>query len=213
MSVVRWPNLVNQRILDSTNITVGDTGFVDNQSDSKNFSERYLTSLYSPDTYSVSMDFDWLKRTDDMGNEVPEYIGKELNPAYKYAKTEYERFIHWYKFVHKRGVNPFEFPSIAKFNINGSTEMARYKITSAISQQKSGFCFRVTMTWEEVFAYTINLTQRKGTIDHTEAENGVLYVYWNALPSEEFYTISSSSKICGSSYQICYVCMKKPYKY
>ena len=107
MSVINWANQVNKKIIDSTKIVIGENGFVDNESDSKNFAERYLTSISSPDTLNVVMDFDW-------SGDDPVY------PKDENGYTEFDRFVIWYKFEHKRGVNPFWFPAITKFNADGS---------------------------------------------------------------------------------------------
>lgn len=157
MSLVRWPSSVNKKIIDSTTITIGENAYVENKSDSGNFSDRYLTSLFSPDSYQVVMDFDWQEK-DSNGD------------------SEFDRFVKWYKYDEQRGANSFEFPSIARFGVNGngyyqselgesasnpkyragnSVELSRYKITSALQVQKSGFCYRVTMTWIEVFTKTV----------------------------------------------------------
>lgn len=159
MSLVRWPPSVNKRIIDSTTITIGENAYVENKSDSGNFSDRYLTSLFSPDTYQVVMDFDWQEK-DSNGD------------------SEFDRFVKWYKYDEQRGANPFEFPSITRFGVNGSgyyqsemgetskdssykagnsVELSRYKITSALQIQKSGFCYRVSMTWQEVYTKIIEI--------------------------------------------------------
>lgn len=184
MSLIRWPSSVNKRIIDSTTISIGENGYVENKSDSGNFTDRYLTSLFSPDTYQVVMDFDW--------NE------KDSN-----GDSEFDRFVKWYKYDEQRGANAFEFPSITRFGVNGSgkyltelgeseskrtysagssVELSRYKITSALQPQKSGFSFRVTMTWQEVFSRTIEFKD-KTAVPQTDlsdvTEVGRIFVQYN----------------------------------
>lgn len=153
MKIIGWATGVNKKILDSTSITLGDKGFVEDSGDTGAFQERRLTSLYSPDTYNVTMDFDWLEKDEN-------------------GKSELDRFVDWYKYRHKRGVNPFEFPSISNFNIFGSTKTCYYKITSAPSMQKSGFCMRVTMIWQEYYSGVIEIPDQVIGVNAVEVEVG-----------------------------------------
>lgn len=136
--IIGWATGVNKKILDSTSISIGDKGFVEDSGDSSSFTERRLNTLYAPDTYNVFMDFDWAVKDED-GN------------------SELDRFVNWYKYRHKRGVNPFEFPSISKFNVYGSTKTCYYQITSPLAMQKSGYCMRVSMTWKEYYSGIIEI--------------------------------------------------------
>lgn len=177
-NVISWAANVNQRIIDQTTMSIGENGFVEDSADNGMFSERRLTSLVSPDTYNVVMDFDWLTKINNSGEEDPN------------GKSEFERFVEWFKYVHKRGTIPFEFPSISRFNINGSTKMCRYVITSGLSPQKSGYSFRVSMTWKEVFTGGITITSRQTEPDSiVKCENGLVVVSYTSgistLPTKE----------------------------
>lgn len=163
--VIAWAENVNDKILDSTQITIGEGGYVEDKSESGAFTERRLTSLAVPDVFEVIMDFNWEEKDKD-GN------------------SEFDRFVNWYKFTHRRGVNPFKFPSITKFNVNGSLTTCQYKITGPLKPTKSGFCMRVSMQWKEVYSGAINVKTPVLKIDHIEAENGTLYVYYNFTPVE-----------------------------
>lgn len=159
--VVGWPADVNQRVIDSTSMTIGDGGFLEQESETKTFSERTLTSLASPDTYNVVMDFDWAQ--------------KDSN-----GESEFDRFVKWFKTVHKRGVNPFEFPSISNFTVNGSVKTCQYKITSGLNPSKSGFSMRVTMTWKEVFTGSFTVKEPENTLQRIDVKDGKATVVYYA---------------------------------
>lgn len=166
--VIDWAPLVNKRILDSTTFTVGQDGYEEDKSSSGNFKDRYLSSLFVPDQFQVQMDFSYMEKKDDYGNIIPESSSEWDN-----ALSEYDRFIKWYKFDHKRGINPFMFPSITKFNVNDvdkNRPMCQYRITSAISPQKSGYCMRVSMTWEEVFSGIIEITETESVLEDLQCK-------------------------------------------
>lgn len=204
MSLVRWPPSVNKKIIDSTTITIGENAYVENKSDSGNFSDRYLTSLFSPDSYQVVMDFDWQE--------------KDLN-----GDSEFDRFVKWYKYDEQRGANPFEFPSITRFGVNGSgyyqselgesaanpkyragnsVELSRYRITSALQVQKSGYCYRVTMAWQEVFTKTIEIPSKTAEIlkGQCDVSPGRVTVYY----SGEIPVSVTESSVRSSTYLMKY---------
>lgn len=171
---ITWADNVNTRILDQTQINIGDGGFVEDKGSNGEFKERRLTSLAVPDTFSVQMDFDWLVKD-------------------QYGLSEFDRFVTWYKYVHKRGTKPFWFDSITKFNVNGSinpvnpitgqTEKCQYKITSGLKPVKSGFSYRVTMTWEEVYSGPGILIEPPTLApDHMLVENGHITLFFNHKP-------------------------------
>lgn len=165
MAVIGWNADVNTKILDSTTISIGDTGFIEDSS-SNGFKQRRASSLISPDKYQVTMDFDWLTKDAD-------------------GRSEFDRFVLWYKYKHQYGSNPFWFESISRFNINGpvigydgNPVMCQYKITSAPSFSKSGFCMRCTMTWEEVYGGLIKVDEKKQALDKIEVyQNRVVATY------------------------------------
>lgn len=179
MEIVGWATYVNQVILEDTSITVGEGGYVED-SVSNGFKERRLTSLAVPDTFSVVMDFDWSEKDSD-------------------GLTEYDRFVKWYKYVHKRGTNPFWFPCITKHPVTNLTytdasKECLYCITSALQPQKSGLSMRVTMTWEEVYSGIVDVSDKTATIDHIEAYDGYMFVYYTpSLP--EYLPVTSKSKV------------------
>lgn len=184
--VIDWAPLVNKRILDSTTFTIGQEGYEEDKSSSGNFKDRYLSSLFVPDQFQVQMDFSYIEKRDDYGNLIP-----ETSSEWDSALSEYDRFIKWYKFDHKRGINPFVFPSITKFNVNDTTNnrpLCQYRITSAISPQKSGYCMRVSMTWEEVFSGIIEVTESECVLQDLQCKiNGTtgkaIAQYSNVLDS------------------------------
>ena len=162
MTYVGWPNNVNQTIIDSTSLTIGDGGTKTDSTDN-GFNMSKAASLATPDKFSVTMDFDWLVKDE-------------------YGRSEFDRFCTWFKTVHQKGVHPFFFGSITKFNINGSMEECAYKITSALNASKSGYSMRVTMTWEEVYSGIIEIPSGTPTVDHINAYNGRIEVYFTYAP-------------------------------
>lgn len=172
---ILWADNVNTRILDQTQITIGDGGYVEDKSSSGDFKERRLTSFYVPDTFSVVMDFDWLV--------------KDAN-----GMSEFDRFVTWYKYVHQRGTIPFWFSPITRFNIlqpenpvnpiTGEETLCQYKITSSLKPQKSGFSYRVTMTWEEVYSGPgIIIPESTLAPDKMYVENGHIQFFFNHTPA------------------------------
>ena len=163
MKIVGWPAFVNQKVIDSTDITIGEGGVEEDNAENSVVSDRNLTSLAVPDTFQVVMDFDWLKKYDDEGNRL-----KPSDPNFKQGLSEFDRFVKWYKYIHLRGTHPFEFPSITRFHVTGSVDTALYKITSSLKPQKSGFSMRITMTWKEVYSGAIQIETVDPKVDHVE---------------------------------------------
>lgn len=174
---ISWADNVNRRILDQTTINIGEGGFVEDKSSNGEFSERRLTSLAVPDTFNVVMDFDWENKDEN-------------------GLSEFDRFVYWYKYVHKRGTNAFWFPEITRFNVNGSINpvnpitgketYCQYKITSSLKPQKSGFSYRVTMTWVEVYSGPgIIPIQPTLSPDRMIVENGHISFFFNHTPSRD----------------------------
>lgn len=171
MSVISWRTDVNTKILDSTSITIGENAWVEDSS-SNGYKMRRAKSLVNSNKFQVTMDFNWLDKD-------------------KNGDSEFDRFCNWYKFRHEYGSNPFYFESIERFNINGpvlasdgNPLMCQYVITSAPSFQKSGFCMRCTMTWEEVYSGIIQVNTPTFAVDALLAERGKLYLTFTAIPEE-----------------------------
>lgn len=184
MKTIGWATNVNDRIIEETTISIGENGFVEDK-ESNGYEERRLTALAIPDTFNVVMDFDW-------GGQGSEY----QYPADPDGTTEYDRFVKWYKFVHKRGSNPFWFPCITKHSVDNMRNydkagMCLYKITSALSPQKSGYSMRISMTWKEVYSGIIEVPIQHDTIDHITASLSNLNVHFVSLPQ----TVPTTSNI------------------
>lgn len=128
--VVEWEKLVNKNILDNMSITIGGKGYVQDKSNDGGYKDRRLVRRYVPEEYKVSMDFNWAEK-------------------YGSGTSEFTIFMDWYNDIHKRGVNPFLFPSIRRYKKDLSKELCRYRITSSPTVQKHGLNNRVQMTWIE----------------------------------------------------------------
>lgn len=152
-----WPTNVNKIILDATTITVGENAL--RTDELENGMKRSIQKgCYVSDKYSVTMDFDWIT------------VGSD-------GKTEYQRFLEWYKYVHKNGSVPFEFPSIIYSpqtgveyvdDNNSFNKVEYYKITSEIQGSKYGESVRVTMTWESVYFGTVNISSTAPVFDRVQ---------------------------------------------
>lgn len=171
MSVISWRTDINTKILDSTTISIGEGAWAEDSSEN-GYKQRRAKSLVNSNKFQVTMDFNWLEK-DAEGN------------------SEFDRFCNWYKFRHQYGANPFYFESIERFNINGPVVgsdgnpiMCQYRITSAPNFQKSGFCMRCSMTWEEVYRGTILAQRPIFQPDHISAERGKIYVVFTDIPAE-----------------------------
>lgn len=186
MAYCSWAHNVNKRIIDSSNVTVGDGATVKESLESGGLAKSRLTCSNPPDKYSVTMDFDF---------STPIYNGY----------TELDLFWIWYKDVHKFGTVPFEFPAILlnsnRMAANSQSEIANiiarlengdttavlpdteyYCITSALNGQKSGFSQRITMTWETYATGSIQVEIDECEIDTLLAENGILKVILTEEP-------------------------------
>lgn len=144
---IGWPTGVNQVILDSTTISIGE-GALRTDELENGHKQSVQKSPYVPEKYQVKMVFDWVNEVGSTG------------------KTEYQLFTEWYKYKHKCGSVPFEFPKILYSSNLGIPTMDAhqntqyveyYKITSATEGVKSGECVDVTMTWEAVYTGVVTI--------------------------------------------------------
>lgn len=163
---IGWPAKVNRVILDSSSITMGENALqTDNLEGGGKRSS--LKGGFIPDKYSVKMEFNWADTVRGTG------------------KTELQLFLEWYKYKHKYGSVPFEFPAILYSPSSGILKADRdgmdgrgspayyrtefYKITSAVEGAKSGYCTEVTMTWESVYGGTVTIDTPEQSVVAAEA--------------------------------------------
>lgn len=170
---VGWATNVNRVILDSTTITVGENAIKTDELDS-GLKRTKLRGSYTPDKYSVVMEFDWL-------NKIP---GTD--------RTEYQLFLEWYKYVHKFGTIPFEFPSILYSPESGiktidaennNSTVEYYKITAALEGSKSGTKVQVKMTWETVYGGVVSIPDSVDTVMSVNAKNGYVDINYSSIGS------------------------------
>lgn len=150
-----WPVDVNKIILEQSSIKYGQNALKTDELENGHKRSR-KRGYYVPDVYSIVMEFDWVNKKED-------------------GKTEYQRFIEWYKYTHEYGAIPFEFPQIGYSAHTGilvydSQEEAYfpveyYKITSEVEGNKSGDCIQIKMTWETVYGGIINIGDPSRTIN------------------------------------------------
>ena len=186
---IGWATNVNKKILDSTNITVGDGATVRDSLESGGLKKSRLSCANPPDKYSVKMSFECDTKGDD-------------------GLTEYERFMAWYKINHCFGTNPFQFPAIlinsnrkdgesqesiehiiARIE-NGDTtaklpDNEYYVITSAVDGNKSGHNQDVSMTWETYATGSYTIPDDGSTIYEIVAQNGYVDAFLTSTPQTE----------------------------
>lgn len=165
---IGWGSHINRIILSQTSISVGSNATVSDELQSGG-KRTIKKGCFCPDVYSVIMEFncdDKVSYVDGNGDTVT------LN------KTEYQLFIEWYKYKHKYGSVPFEFPKIlyspqsgikSQDDSYGNQQVEFYKITSAVDGNKIGHCIQVKMTWESVFGGVVSITEETPAVKEISA--------------------------------------------
>lgn len=160
---IGWATGVNRTILDSTSFTFGDNALKSDELEN-GLKRTRKRGAFSPDKYQVKMVFDWVNEVvlhvyDSSGNYDP---AQDIHTG----KTEFQLFTEWYKYKHKYGSVPFEFPRILYSQNTGitvvdeqsnNTTVEYYKITSTVQGQKSGECIEIDMTWEAVYGGLVEI--------------------------------------------------------
>ena len=162
---IGWPIGVNRIILDATTISVGENALQQDELENGH-KTSILKSPYVPEKFSVKMSFNW------------------IDPVGTTGKNEYQLFMDWYKYKHKCGVVPFEFPNILYSSETGIKvydepsdsirSVQYYKITSSTEGTKSGEDVSVTMTWEAVYSGTVTITTPTPAVFDIEAHSTYL---------------------------------------
>lgn len=206
MQFTGWPSYVNRRIIDSTNVTVGEGGVIAEAIEGSSKTKRRVTEFNTPDKYSVTMHFDCYQKlyVYEDGSPIP-------NTDPLYGTTEKERFFNWFKGVHKYGTVPFDFPAIL-WNSNAQEsfnedEVARgaiptneyYIIESAAEGTKHGDMIAVTMTWKTFSTNEYEVEEEIAYVNSIDIHDGYAIVHLDGTPvttpsSANFsVTIGSSS--------------------
>ena len=134
-----WPVNVNQIIIDSTTLDLGEGTVEQEMQNGK--TETWLKSSCIPETINVTMDFDFFEKDEN-------------------GLTEFDRFTRWFKFKHKYGTVPFEFPTIYKTG-REITSYSTYKIKGSPKFSKRGLAQRASMVWTEDFKEFVNIPNKK----------------------------------------------------
>ena len=171
---IGWPTQCNRIILDSTNITLGDNALRTEALES-GYKRSIVRSAFIPEKYQVVMTFNWSKEINNTG------------------KTEFDYFTDWYKYMHKYGQVPFEFPKLLYSSNTGidvldtvsqrPASVEFYKITSAVTGQKSGEDVEVTMTWETVYGGTVSIPTPTPSVFNLEAHPDYADIHFVAVSS------------------------------
>lgn len=182
---IGWNPKVNKIILDSSTISVGkDATKSDNQQGKK---RSILAEAFTPDEFSIEMDFNWVTPITDDG------------------KTEYQLFLDWYRYEHKYGTVPFEFPQILYSGYTGiliydedkPIKTEYYKIVNGLDCSKNGFDVRVKMTWKNVYSGVVIIPEStpkiNGITDVTEDYIDISFEsIGNTEPTSSDFTVISS---------------------
>lgn len=188
---IGWATGVTRVIYDSSSVTLGENALKNDELEN-GLKRSRKRSAFCPDKFKVKMRFNWV---DDV------YIN-----GVNTHKTEYQLFTEWYKYQHKYGSVPFEFPKILYSQETGitvidaqnaGTTVEYYKITSSVPGNKSGDDIEVDMDWEAVYGGVVSITPMTPTYDHMVAHQNFVDIYFSALgntaPVSQQFTIYSGS--------------------
>lgn len=184
---VGWPTGVNRTILDSTSFTFGENALKTDELEN-GLKRSRKRGAFCPDKYPVKMVFDWVNHVYVNGVDT--------------GKTEFQLFTEWYKYQHKYGSVPFEFPRIL-YSQNtgitiiddnaGNTNVEYYKITAAVNGQKSGECIEVDMSWESVYGGIVSIDTPAPAIQSIRATTDYVDIYFSAVsvsaPTSQMFTV------------------------
>ena len=185
-----WATGVNRIVFDSSNITLGENALKTDELEN-GLKRSRKRGAFCPDKFSVKMRFNW----------VDEVIINNVNTH----KTEYQLFTEWYKYNHKYGSVPFEFPKILFSQDtgimvldtvdNGPMNVEYYKITSSVPGNKSGEDVEVDMTWEAVYGGVVDVTAATPTVLNCDAKANYIDIFFSALgstaPTSQMFTVYS----------------------
>ena len=169
---IGWPTDVNRIIIDSSTFTLGENAVKSDELES-GLKNTVMKGGYAPDRYNVTMSFNWVDVIPGRG------------------RTEFELFTEWYKYRHKFGSVPFEFPKLLYSSNTGikiyDTVDKReglveyYKITSSVPGKKSGDEIEINMTWETVYAGTVSIDTPLPEIVGIQATTKYVDVFFSAV--------------------------------
>ena len=204
-----WATGVNRIILDASSITLGENALKNDELEN-GLKRTRKRGAFCPDKFSVKMKFNWedevvLHTYDSQGN-----ITGDIHTG----KTEYQLFTDWYKYTHKYGSVPFEFPKILYSQDTGifvvdwveddthrwqtPSNVEYYKITSSVPGNKSGSDVEVDMTWEAVYGGTVEITAATPHIATCSAFTDHLDIFFDELgstaPTSQMFSVWSGNQ-------------------
>ena len=206
---IGWPTHVNRVILSETKINIGTNAR--NEETLKSGGKRSeLAGAFCPDIYTVTMDFEADSKV-KIKNPSGQVIG-QLN------KTEYQLFVEWFKYKHRFGLIPFEFPKIIYspqsgiYSLDQGSEVEYYKITSVVECVKSGSCMRITMTWQSVYGGQVMILEDSASINGiTKVTNQYIDITFSSIsdtaPTQLLFTLyidDEEQEISGFFYDDAY---------
>lgn len=192
-SYIGWPTDVNRTILDSTTFTFGENATKSDELEN-GLKRTVLKGGYNPDKYSVVMTFNWMKKIPHRNN-----------------KTEFQLFVDWYKYQHRYGSVPFEFPKLLYASNTGIQVYDKvderegvaeyYRIVSATQGKKSGEEVEVNMTWETVYSGSVSIDSPTPEAVGIQASRKYVDVLFSAVsdsaPISNYFTVAIDNVAVG----------------
>lgn len=165
MEIKNWPVGVNRIILADSGFGHNKNAVVSDKSENGSEMSR-LNASGSPDEWKVNMYF---------SNSKGDSFYK------KHGITEWEAFVHWFKYHICMGTVPFYF---SKVGDTSETKTCVYKIRAEgmPAYTFQGINVKVSMTWLEVFNDYIEVSFDEPHIDSLCAYNGHVEVWYSDTP-------------------------------
>lgn len=197
-SYVGWPSHVNKIILSQSTMSFGDGALKTDELEGGG-KRSHLKGAFTPDKFNVVMEFE--------GSDMVKYI--QGNTEITLNKTELQLFLEWYKYTHKYGEVPFEFPKIVYSpqtgvkcvdDTFGNTQVEYYKITSAVEGSKNGTQLQLKMTWESVYGGLIQIAEGTSTMSGiTSATKNYMDITFNQIsstqPTKDLFTVYDGNTV------------------
>lgn len=155
---IGWALNVNKDVIDSTTLDLGE-GVIETETETGKV-DTYLKSSCVPEVINITMDFDFFEKDEN-------------------GLTEFDRFCRWFKYEHKYGSVPFEFPTIYRTGEDALKKLSVYRIKKSPTFSKRGYQQRASMVWEEVFKEMISIPDSVVLIQGGYVENGKLHIELN----------------------------------
>lgn len=198
---IGWASHVNRVILSQSTISIGNNATISDELQSGG-KRTIRKGSFCPDVFSITMEFN----CDD------KVTYSDGTTTYTLNKTEYQLFTEWYKYKHKYGECPFEFPKILYSPQSGiksqddsyeNQQVEFYKITSAAEGNKVGHCIQIKMTWESVYGGVVIIpTETPDVKEISKATSKYMDIVFSAVSDTEPVSSDFTAFVDGSEVDI-----------